>query len=302
MGSFSNSIHVKCDDANDVVASIKNAMRAAGHDATDEQPDQDAMWDMSAPLRAMHVSRSRNGWVGLLDSDLVNSASLASDLSQRLETCVIQFMVNDSESWHYVLFRHGSQVDGFASSVGLAGEYEVDAVSPEAEAAAVQMLSGDGLEQRMREMMEHLMPADILDIDQRVEQGTATQKEMRQLSEWFETETQRMKGKLNEMNPGTMPSLDGPSVPDAELSSHVEHLRLILPPDVTDSRILEVLGKQDVLFAEKILGEFMELLGVQPFYADFSYHDLEECGETDLLKADVETVAHLKFKTDTILR
>lgn len=293
MGSFSNSIHVKCDDANDVVASIKNAMRAAGYDATDEQPDQDAMLDMSAPLRAMHVSRSRNGWVGLLDSDLVNSCTLASDLSQRLETCVIQFMVNDSESWHYVLFRHGSQVDGFASSVGLAGDYGVDAISPE----AAQMISGDGFEQRTREMMEDGMPAGIRDIQERIEQRTATEEEMTQLGEWIMAQSQRVVGEINEMTP----SLDGPSVPEVELNSHVEHLRLILPPDATDSHVLEVLGKQDA-FAEEILGEFMELLGVQPFYADFSYHDLEECGETDLLKADVETVAHLKFKTDTILR
>jgi hypothetical protein len=270
-------------------------MRDAGYLTTDEQPDEEAMWSTPSPLRALHVSKAHKGWVGLLDSDLVDSVSLASDLSCRLETYAIQFMVNDSDSWHYVLFHHGSQVDAFSSSGELEGECEIDKMSPE----IAQLLSGGGLEQRMREVqqqMERDKPSEIRDIQQRIQQGTATQEEMQQLGQWIQAESQRF---VDQVMPGMRQVLVRPSVPEAELSGHLEKLRPILPRDAADSLVLAVLGKQAVC-AEEVLGEFMKLVGVQSFFANLSYRYLEECTETDLLGADIDIVAHLKFRTDTI--
>ncbi len=292
MGSFANSVHVKCDDANEVVASVANAMRDAGYDPTDEQPDEEATWGMASPLRALHISEPYNGWVGVLDSDLMESASLASDLSRRLETHTIQFLVNDSDAWHYVLFGYGSQIDAFDSSGGLADEYEMDETSPE----LTQMLLGGELENRMRDFqkqMEDEMPADIRDMQQRIQQGRATQDEMQRFGQWIQAESQRVMGDLMS---GMMPSFGSRSAPESELISHIKKLRPILPPDRADSAVLEVLGKQAV-FAEEVLGEFMEQIGIQPFFANLSYRYLEECTTADLLASDINLVGHLKFKT-----
>ena len=190
-------------------------------------------------------------------------------------------------------------------SGGLAGEYETDETSPE----VIPMFPGGGLaamqqdlEQRMREMqqqMEDEMPDDIRDIQQRMQKGTATQEEMKQYGQWAQAQAQRFMGEMSQMMGAVMPSLGRPSVPETELSSHVEKLRPILPPDAADRGVVEVLGKQAV-FAEEILGEFMQLIGVQPFFAHLSYRYLEECTVPDLLGADIKMVAHLKYKTDAI--
>lgn len=104
---------------------------------------------------------------------------------------------------------------------------------------------------------------------------------------------------MSDVMPGMVPSHDRPSVPEADLSAHLEKLRPILPPDATDSRVLEVLGKQSV-FAEEVLGQVMELLGMQPFFANLRYRYLEVCTETELLDVDIKMVAHMKFKTDAM--
>jgi hypothetical protein len=86
-----------------------------------------------------------------------------------------------------------------------------------------------------------------------------------------------------------------PRIVNDALEQHAEHLRPLLGADVGQDRVLEVLGKQAV-FAEHVLGEFMKLLGIQPFFANLSYRYLEECSVAELLAADIKLIDHLKFK------
>jgi hypothetical protein len=207
-------------------------------------------------------------------------------------------MVNDSDSWHYVLFGFGSQIDAFDSSGGFANEYEMDEISPE----LAQTLLGGELEDRMHEMQQQIedeMPDDIRDIQQRIHEGTATQEEMQQFGQWLQTQSQRFMGELNELMPGMAPSFGRPSVPQVDLTPHVKKLRPVLPRVTKNSLVLQILGKQAV-FAEEILREFMELIGVQSTFADLSYRYHEEFTEADLLGANINMLAHLKFRTDAI--
>ena len=61
MGSFANSLHVRCDVSEKVIDAINAIMRDEGFGRTDEQPDEEAMWGMPSPLRAIRVSQSESG-------------------------------------------------------------------------------------------------------------------------------------------------------------------------------------------------------------------------------------------------
>ena len=166
MGSFANSMHIKCDDANKVVAAISDALSREGYEATDEEPSEDGMMlGMPSQLRAMHVAEAHGGWVAVLDSDLMGAFSLASDLSKHLETHALLVMVNDSDSWMYQLYSDGSPVDEFDSSGGGSGEC-CDVQMPTDFTA--EMLQD--LEQRVGDFhaqRDVQMPADIRAIEQR---------------------------------------------------------------------------------------------------------------------------------------
>jgi hypothetical protein len=296
MGSFANSVHVKCDDVDKLVASIDRALREAGYEPTDEEPNEETKWVMPSAVRAIHVTASRNGWVAVLDSDLSNSDSLASDLSRHLETHTIQFLVHDSDSWHYQLFFNGSQLDQFHSSGSHPDDCDLDETSC-GDFAAMK----DDLEQRVREFQERMesnMPPDLRDIRLRTQTGAVTHEEMQRYGEWAQTQAQQLMGEIKGMVAGAEPSVARPSAPESSLDSHIEKLRPVRLPHATDSRVREVLGKQ-VLFAEETLAEFMEIIGVNPFFATLSYWYLSECTERDLQLEDVRLVAHLKFATET---
>lgn len=119
MGSFANSLHVRGADTEAVSSAIRRIMQNNGFVTTDEAPTEESIWGMSSSPRAMHVSEASEGWVTVLDSDLMNMSDLGLELSRLLETYVILFLVNDSDSWHYQLFYAGGDIDSFDSS----GEY-----------------------------------------------------------------------------------------------------------------------------------------------------------------------------------
>lgn len=296
MGSFANSVHVRCDDAGEVVDAIQRALDAGGYERTDETLDEEATWGLSSSLRGLQVSDSHDGWVGLLDSDLMQAAGLAADLSRRLETCAIQFMVNDSDSWHYLLWRHGMQLDEFDSSGGTAGHSQMD----EELAEMADLFSGGmpDFEERCREMqqqMEQAQPPEIREIQRRMQQGTATQEEMLAFAEWFQQNMGDLMGAVSQIMPGTVPFPGVQGLPESDLRAHAEKLRPILPPDAAPDRVLEVLGRQAV-FAEVVLEEFLPLVGIQPFFAFLSYSYLGECTDSDLLEADIRLIADLRFR------
>jgi hypothetical protein len=288
MGSFATSLHVKCDDTELVIAAIKNVIRDAGYETTEEPLDENAEWGMPSALRGIHVSRAHNGWVGLLDSDLVNSFALVADLSRSLETYAIVFLVHDSDSWNYQLCRCGSQLDEFSSSAEINQEHDLPEVSPE---AVQRMLD-------LRQQMLDGMPSEIREIEARFMEGTATQEEMKRFSEWAEANSEQVTRHISQIASEMSPPVASHSPAEREFGDHIEKLRPILRPDATDGRVSEVLCKQ-TLFAEQVLREFLELLGVQQGFADLSHRYLEEWTETELLKNGIEIVAHLKFKSSS---
>ena len=211
------------------------------------------------------------------------------------------YFIVKSQLWHI-----GSQRDEFDSSGGLADDLAGDETPPE----ILRMPSAGGLaamqqdlERRMREMeqqIESRMPTEIREIQQRIRQGTASREDIKRRAEWGRAHSKQWMADIHEMTSAVTPSVGRQPPPEIDLQAHVERLRPILPQDVTEDAVLEVLAKQAV-FAEQILADFMGLFGVQPFFANLSYRYLEECTESDLLGAGINLLAHLKFRIDAAL-
>jgi hypothetical protein len=312
MGSFANNLHVKCEDAAKAAAIVRNALSAEGYQLTDEELDEEARWGFSATLRAIHLSAARDGWVSLLDTDLMNSIGLAATLSGQLETHALQVMVNDSDSWHYHLYYAGQPVDKFNSSGSEECEEDGGISDREGVFGGGQLAdlqrsireSAHELEQRLRQ----LLPADLRDIQDRWKAGRATPEEIQKYTQWISTEMPRLMGGFKDLLGGlvaSIPPLGGlisnfplparQPTPENELQSHVAHLRPLLQSGVSDDRVREVLGKKDV-FAEHTLEEFLPLIGIAPKYAYLSYRYLDEYSAADLAAKSIRLEHHLKFK------
>jgi hypothetical protein len=179
MGSFANNLHVRSDDSNIVATTIQDMLIAEGYRLTDEEPDEEASWGMPSSKRAVYISESHNGWVGVLDTAMMDSIMLAVSLSRQLSTHAIYLMVNDSDSWHYQLFRNGEEADKFNSSPDAGGEFGFGcdfSEHPLAEAFRREDIAGfqEVVEQKSDEIqqwMEANMPAEVRDILHKIEQG-----------------------------------------------------------------------------------------------------------------------------------
>lgn len=302
MGSFANSLHVKCDKISDVLASIESVLRDSGYDTTDEQPGGGGMWDAPSLIRGLYVSRVHNGWVAVLDSEFFISEPLAHALSHHLKTYVIQFMVHDSDVWYYRLFHKGERVDEFESSGGYeaSGSLEKTPGSPYSEAESRNQAYRQRVSEIAQQNIEDAMPDEIRSIRQRMGQGIeVSASESARLREWVLARMQQIKAELNNLKPERTPSSGEVPAWDTDLHPHLEKLRPILLQGTPDDQVLETLGKQEI-FAEKTLGEFMGLIGIQQLFANLSYPYLRDCSEEELLAEDIKMIAHLKFKTDTV--
>ena len=309
MGSFANSLHVKSEDAVAVADAVRASLIEGGYRVTHEGPGEEAAWAPS-PLRAVYVSDSRAAWVGLLDSDLVSSFQLAVDLSQQLDTHAIFFMVNDSDSWHYQLYAGGKQLDEFDSSGGAdgfgmeAGRFGTEDVLPD----IISMFSHGGFDslqrnieetaRRLQEQAEENMPPEIRRIWDKMQQDRASPEEMQQYGQWAGTlAAHGFMDVINDTTSDVLPFPKKQSAGQDDLDVHLDRLRPLIAPGIGDVRVLEILGKQ-ATFAEHSLAEFMELIGLQPFFAHLSYRYLEECSRPELIAAGIQFVHHLKFKMD----
>ena len=108
---------------------------------------------MVLQIRTLCVAETRDGWVGVLDSDLMGLLTLAQELSSRLQTHAICVMVNDSDSWHYELFHKGREVDGF-DSPGASPLLDLNELPDD----MLEMPNADELAEAMEAVME-TMPA-----------------------------------------------------------------------------------------------------------------------------------------------
>ena len=103
MGSFATSLHVKTRDVERVAETLSDTLAQGGWRPTPAAPDHKADWPGPSTLRAMQISAARDGWVSILDSDLMGSHALAPAIAEKLATHAIFFFVNDSDSWSYLL-------------------------------------------------------------------------------------------------------------------------------------------------------------------------------------------------------
>ena len=305
MGSFANSLHVRSSDAAAVAEAIRTVLLAEGYEPTDEEPGEDALWGGPSALRAVHVSAARDGWVSVLDSDLMNSITLTAQLSGRLETHSLHFLVNDSDSWHYQLYHAGRQVDAFDSS-GDEEEFDEDEDSDEpsgmvqaGDAACLQQDLITGFQQFQAKMQE-ILPPELREIQERWRTGRATPEEIQKYTRWAQTEMPRLRGGLQELLGGFTSALAArkqqeKSANESQLQPHVDHLRPLLKNGIGDEHVRKVLGTQAV-FAEQTLADFLPLLGIARYYAYLSYRYSQECTEQELASKSIQLSEHLRFK------
>jgi hypothetical protein len=309
MGSFANSLHVHSNDAVAVAEAIRATLLAQGYEGTDETPGEEAMWGLPSDLRAIHVSAAKDGWVSVLDSDLMNSLGLLGELSRRLGTHALHVFVNDSDSWQYQLYHAGRQVDTFDSE----GEDDFDEDSEDEEDEAEDSSGGvvgsalSALQQNLPEAYaqfqakwDEMLTPEMRAIQERWKSGRATPEEIQEYTRWAQTEMPRMMGGLQSVLGELSSALAArrrqpkPGNP-GNSQPHIDRLRPLLKQGVTDEQLHRVFGAKQV-FAEHTLGEFLPLLGIASFYANLSYRYLEEYTEKDLARKSIQMAEHLKFK------
>jgi hypothetical protein len=322
MGSFASSLHVRSDDSKAVAEAVQAALRGEGFEPTDEELDADARWGMSASLRGIHISEPRQGWVAILENDPLSSVALAAEVSKRLETYAIQFFVNDSDSWHYQLFRGGQQIDSFDSSDEDAEGWDDEEFDDDESITAGGLA---GIEQAIRGKAQEFealltagMPPEVRAIHGKMQTGQVTQPEMQQYMQWMNAEMPKRMADMQRLVGEAMQGLQGSRsqesgvrgeesgaggqksgpryADDQELLTHVQRLQPLLEPGTPTDQVLEVLGRQAV-FAEETLGEFLPLMGIAPVYAHLSYRYLEEFSESELASQSVRMAAHLRFRS-----
>jgi hypothetical protein len=306
MGSFANSLHVQSEDHTAVADAIRAVLRAEGYEAIDETLPRDLHLGVS-DHRAMHVSQSRQGWVSVLDSEIM-SVGLAVALSQRLKTHALYVLVNDSDSWHYQLLRNGQTIDEFASR-DEDGDEDFDEDEPEdvgdlagrVHAGDAQRLIMERAVQWQQELEKRLTP-EMRQLQEKWKNtGRVTAEEMQQYQEWMRKEMTPVMGDLRSLLgevAGAARSTRPQSAPKDKLQAHLEHLQPLLQPGIRDEHVLGVLGKSD-LFAEETLGEFLPLVGIASFYAYLSYTYLNEHTAPCLAEHSIQMAEHLKFKRST---
>src|SRR5262245_8671974 len=113
MGSFASSLHVKANDAGRVADTLAELFTKSGWRPTQKIPDLDATWGIESSLRAVQISAPRQGWVSILDTDLMGAHSIAPQLATALTTHAIFFFVNDSDGWSYLLADSKGTVSEF---------------------------------------------------------------------------------------------------------------------------------------------------------------------------------------------
>lgn len=305
MGSFANSVHVRCANDRTVLAAVVDIMLSAGYRVTGE-PSVDADLSSYDPrLRAIRISAERNGWCGLLDSDFAAAIPLACELSRRLDTNALHVMVMGSSSWQYQLFGGGLQLDDFCSAGESGSESENItglANCTDILAEGVLQTLQQSYESRLRDLerkFEESMPSDILAVHRKVQDGTANQEEMKRYDKWGAAHSRQIMKGIDEALVGALPMPGAQhTIPKEDLQIHIERLRQILLSSVSAERIFRILGKQSA-YAENVLADFLELIGVQPLFASLSYQYVEDFCETDLVDQEIRLVEHLKFRKES---
>lgn len=294
MGSFANSLHVRTDDLESVARGIREILENRGFRLGDDPPKADTQ-DHGPSVRTLCVAETRDGWVGVLDSDLMGLLTLAQELSSRLQTHAICVMVNDSDSWHYELFHKGREVDGF-DSPGASPLLDLNELPDD----MLEMPNADELAEAMEAVMEtmpaladllqSLLPPEMQEIHKKIAGGTASPEEAETFSQWSRKLAEGAAFEFSEASKkpaGELPVAaaetggNGQAASKRQLEGHVHHLRPLLASGVKADRVKEILAEQ-AAFAEEPLADFLELLGVSRFFAQLSFQYLGQFSDDQL--------------------
>jgi hypothetical protein len=318
MGSFATSLHVKANDSNRVAATLREILAEGGWQTTEKIPDAGAGFAGPPTLRGLHVSAPRNGWVSILDTDLLGAHELVSSLAQRLATHAIFVFVNDSDSWSYRLADAQGGVSEFDSAEqdqDVEGEYD-DLVQAGPAIAQLQTLMQDGsILQKMQDIqtqMSAAAPPHIREAEARMKGGTGTAADIRVYQAWAMQEmpkyTTQMKSILGgaldpfraaqKQSAGKKPKRQPTKAARAAQQKRLEPLRPILAAGVTDEQVQAVFETKAV-FAEEVLAEFLPLIGIGSYYATLSYRYLEEAGDDELAAENIRFIHHFRFETNS---
>lgn len=278
MGSWANSLHIRCDDDTAAQSAIDRIMRHTGFEKSSEAPKPGEGFAINnAGTRGVILSRSCGGWVGVLDSDQIGEMSLGLALSRELRTYAIQFFVHDSDAWYYQLFHDGKCVDEYESSdIYSDGVAEDDwtVVSVDDDASQIAGATQEDLQRRLADAQRRFMddkPAEIAAIQEKVTAGTATESEVVTFQAWLQDMSREMMKEINAM----IGEITGQGVEPSEQRmdkclTHVSHLRPIIADGVADQAMAAALA-QEGAFAEHLLAEFLPLIGIASLFANLSY-------------------------------
>lgn len=239
MGSFANSIHVRSDDPAAVAGAIERIMEASDYESTEQTPDVEVAWGMSTRLRAFRVGEPKDGWVAVLDSNMMGTESMAGALSEELDTWAISVTVLDSDDWQWWLFQSGEMLDYFDTMSNrefdemlaeeLFGDEMFDDDMFDEDMLDEDMLddwsgmddfeqSGDLLDRivalstQMQDTMAEHMPEEIAEIQEKALYGDASPEELAQLTKWSDEHGSEMHnqmlGQMRELFPHMVADLE----------------------------------------------------------------------------------------------
>jgi hypothetical protein len=308
MGSFANALHVKCDDSRRVAAGIESILGQLGWQPTAKAPGR-AAWPGPATLRGVRVSAPLNSWVSILDTDLLGAHALAGALAKDLETHAIFCMVNDSDSWCYLLAEPTGELSEFDSAENADEDFSGEDLDQlQARVAGLQAMMADGAwQQRIQQVQTEMMaqaPPHIRELETTMRSGKAMPAQMQQYQAWAIQQMPKFMEQFGELvsafkQPAPPAKKKNPKRPSkgerAAQRKRLDQLRPLLAEGTTDEQVHEVFEKQAV-FAEEVLAEFLRLLGIPDYYANLSYRYLEETRDDELNARHIQFVHHFRFE------
>lgn len=315
MGSFANSLHVKCDDEKRVAEAIGSLLAEQGWRPTEKRPNDDPFSAKSPSVRGLYVSAPVRGWVSVLDSDLPGVHGLASGLAQKLNTHAIFFLVNDSDAWSYLLADPDGRVSEFDSMPDDDDDFDEESVGhlnqlTEGVTQFQALMRDGGKMQRLQELTAQMLaeaPPEFRELEAKMRSGRFTPADVQRYSAWS---MQQMPKFLAQLDPQLANLLGGPraqqqarpqsqrsKAPTSAQQKRLDELRPLLAAGVTDEQVQGVLDRQ-AAFAEDVLAEFLPLLGLPSNYANLSHRYLRESRPAELEPHGIRFIQHLRFETD----
>jgi hypothetical protein len=315
MGSYANSLHVRSDDAERVAETLVELFAKSGWRPTQKTIDARAAWAEDS-LRGVQISAPRDGWMSILDTDLMGAHTIASRLAKKLATHAIFFFVDDSDSWSYLLADPKGKTSEFESG----GDSEDDEdeggelVEASAGVAQLQALMHDGsMLQKFKDMQEQMLataPPEVREALERIKSGRAMPEDMQRYQAWAQQELPKHQLQLRSMISGLLNLARIAPVKSSKKAAgrkrtksqraaekkRLDALRPLFAAGVTDEQVQDVLDQRD-LFAENVLAEFLPLLGISAYYANLNYRYLSGVRENELAAHQIHFVRDVRFET-----